>query len=207
MREVSEGEAEGFRRREKRIRERKRIRGRVLACCIPIGLCIAAWSVIILPTMLNAGNNTMTDDEKGNVAGNTGSNFSCPYSEVVVQDTGKSSEFYNKETDEVKVRQLFNVIQNAFYVEDQYKPEMEDGNARDPGSSAEEPAQDPVQGGIVPKPLGYTITFSNADGSQLVYTFEDGTLINEFTGEKIMLTAEESSELIEIFGLTNREEP
>lgn len=207
MRELAECEAEVFRRSEKRIRERKRIRGRMLAGCIPLCLCIAAWSIMILPALRTGNNSNLTHDKSGNVAGNTGSSFNCPYSVVEVQDDEKSPEYYSKETDEVKVRQLFNVIQNAFYVEDQYKPEMEDGNARNPGSAAEEPAQDPAQGGIVPKPLGYTITFSKADGSQLVYTFEDGTLINEFTGEKITLTAEESSELIEILGLTNREEP
>lgn len=49
MRELNECTAEVFRRSEKRIKERRRTRNRVLICCIPLCLIITIWSVTILP--------------------------------------------------------------------------------------------------------------------------------------------------------------
>ena len=51
MRELNECKAEVFRRSESRIQERKKIRNRVLAWCIPLCLIGTIWSVTILPAM------------------------------------------------------------------------------------------------------------------------------------------------------------
>ena len=54
MRELNDCTAEVFRRSEKRIKERRRMRKRVLAVCIPLCLIITIGSVAILPEMMSA---------------------------------------------------------------------------------------------------------------------------------------------------------
>ncbi len=55
MRDFNECKAEVFRRIEEGIRLRRQRRNRVLACCIPLCLCIAVLSVYALPELLPAG--------------------------------------------------------------------------------------------------------------------------------------------------------
>ena len=55
MRNLNECQAEVFRRSEKRIKERKRNRNRILAMCIPLCLIITIFSVAMIPGMLPAG--------------------------------------------------------------------------------------------------------------------------------------------------------
>ena len=54
MREINECTAEVFRRSEKRIKERKRNRNRLLAFCIPLCLIVTVWSIMIPPAMMPA---------------------------------------------------------------------------------------------------------------------------------------------------------
>lgn len=54
MRELNVCKAEVFRRSEKRIKERRRMRRRVLALCIPLCLIVTIWSVSILPVTKSA---------------------------------------------------------------------------------------------------------------------------------------------------------
>ena len=61
MRELNDCTAEVFRRSEKRIKERRRARKRVLAVCIPLCLIITLWSVSILPEMKSAEVNKASD--------------------------------------------------------------------------------------------------------------------------------------------------
>ena len=57
MRDLTECQAEVFRRSEKRIKERKQRRRHILMVCVPLVLCIGLWSAFSLPGMLsgNAG--------------------------------------------------------------------------------------------------------------------------------------------------------
>ncbi|MDE6413378.1 MAG: hypothetical protein K2K42_05795, partial [Eubacterium sp.] len=54
MRELNACTAEVFRRSEKRIKERRRMRRRALALCIPLCLIVTIWSVSILPVTKSA---------------------------------------------------------------------------------------------------------------------------------------------------------
>ena len=54
MRDLEQAKAEVFRRSNARIKKRKTIRRSIIACCVPLVLCLGAWSVIILPAMMPA---------------------------------------------------------------------------------------------------------------------------------------------------------
>ncbi len=65
MRELNECTAEVFRRSEKRIKERKRNRNRILALCIPFCLIVTVWSVMIRPAMMptKQANNSAAEEK------------------------------------------------------------------------------------------------------------------------------------------------
>ena len=54
MRDLEQAKAEVFRRSNARIKKRKTIRRTVIACCVPLVLCMSAFSVTILPAMMPA---------------------------------------------------------------------------------------------------------------------------------------------------------
>ena len=69
MREINECTAEVFRRSEKRIKERKRNRNRILMCCIPLLICITVFSTAILPAMMPAKKGENLSDNCSDMAG------------------------------------------------------------------------------------------------------------------------------------------
>lgn len=74
MRDLDECRAEVFRRSESRIKERRRKRSRMLAICIPLVFCVAAYSIFILPAMLPVQKSHMPGDTTFE---NTGSSYGC----------------------------------------------------------------------------------------------------------------------------------
>ena len=54
MRDLEQAKAEVFRRGNARIKKRKAIRRSVIACCVPLVLCVGIWSATILPAMMPA---------------------------------------------------------------------------------------------------------------------------------------------------------
>ena len=63
MREINEITAEVFRRSDKRIKERKRNRNRIIMCCIPFLICITVFSATILPAMMPANDSSPPQNE------------------------------------------------------------------------------------------------------------------------------------------------
>lgn len=58
MRELNECKAEIFRRSEKRIRARRKIRRRLLVCCVPLCLMITLWSAKAFPVKITTFSST-----------------------------------------------------------------------------------------------------------------------------------------------------
>ena len=54
MRDLEQAKAEVFRRGNARIKKRKAIRRSILACCVPLVLCVGVFSVTVLPAMMPA---------------------------------------------------------------------------------------------------------------------------------------------------------
>ena len=63
MRDINEITAEVFRRSDKRIKERKRNRNRIIMCCIPFLICITVFSATILPAMMPANDSSPPQNE------------------------------------------------------------------------------------------------------------------------------------------------
>ncbi|MBR0446652.1 MAG: hypothetical protein IIX23_05080 [Oscillospiraceae bacterium] len=54
MRDLEQAKAEVFRRGNARIKKRKAIRRSIIACCVPLVLCVGVFSVTVLPAMMPA---------------------------------------------------------------------------------------------------------------------------------------------------------
>ena len=76
MRDLEQAKAEVFRRGNARIKKRKAIRRSILACCVPLVLCVGVFSVTVLPAMMPASS---ADSAESAVM--DGTNFLVPESD------------------------------------------------------------------------------------------------------------------------------
>lgn len=113
MREINECTAEVFRRSEKRIKERKRNRNRILMCCIPLLICITVFSTAILPAMMPAKKGENLSDNCSDMAGNAdGTNVAYVSVEVINVGTATQSSILKDDADEVA--QICYTLQSSF---------------------------------------------------------------------------------------------
>lgn len=194
MRELNECKAEVFRRSEKRIKERKRIRNRIFACCIPLCFCIAL-TVALLPPMIPttdyydgvAGCDACNKDEYDAV-----NSIFCSYVEVEIQTVGESQEHYLKITDKPAVDKIFSAIYDLYNVDvntAKYEVESKDCEYGHKSDSAGEPSC-------------YSITLTTADGSGTTYVLSGNELTDTSTDQILILTDLQLAELKAVLGIT-----
>ncbi|MCH5198116.1 MAG: hypothetical protein J1E34_04330 [Oscillospiraceae bacterium] len=96
MRDINEYTAEVFRRSEKKLKERKRKRSRILAMSIPMCLIITLCLVMNLPKMLNENmNNAPNDEACENLAGESAPELSPTEASTGAQNNNSSSQLYS----------------------------------------------------------------------------------------------------------------
>lgn len=195
MRELYECRAEVFRRSENRIKERRKKRSRMLAVCIPLVFCIAAYSVFILPAMLPASKTENFADNNA-VSGKYGSIFACSYTEVVISCADDSDS--RRITDAAEVARILSAIQ---------------GLCDDLGSSGSvlpgvNPGEIPVvesiyqSMGLTPGLNGFVVTFRTEDGYENVYVLDGNELLNMNEKTRILLTDLQTAALKEALGIS-----
>ena len=195
MRELYECRAEVFRRSENRIKERRKKRSRMLAVCIPLVFCIAAYSVFILPAMLPASKTENFADNNA-VSGKYGSIFACSYTEVVISCADDSDS--RRITDAAEVARILSAIQ---------------GLCDDPGSSGSvlpevNPGEIPVvesiyqSMGLTPDLNGFVVTFRTEDGYENIYVLDGNELFNVNEKTRILLTDLQTAALKEALGIS-----
>lgn len=199
MRNFSERRAEIFRRSENRIKARKRNRNRILACCIPLCLCIAILSVIYLPDMMISSDKS-NNAEDMNMAGGVENESGFIYTSLEIT----SNVTAKNDTDKENIENIYNIIQSAFTVEDDeetatnidefpqtQKPESQKGESATKGEDNYSTNTSQSFGeGVV-----YTFTFTADNGQKTVYTLCDDILTNETTNESVTVTEDQLNEL------------
>lgn len=196
MREINECTAEIFRRSEKRIKERRRNRNRILALCIPSCLIVIVWSVMILPEMMpamrikeNAAEETIGYAE-AIVCG------CCSYTAVEIQNFDLVPEYYEEVTDKVAVTKIFSAVHSLLTdVDGSYQNADENYNANEANGHND-------LTGPTSKLKGYTIIFTTEDGLQTVYNLSKNTLLNVNTNETAVLSDAQVAELMTVLGIS-----
>lgn len=187
MRELDECKAEVFRRSEKRIKERKKKRNRILFLCISLFLIVTVWSVMIMPEMMPK--KAVKNVAEGVIEDSTTSNsYVCPYTEVMIRNAGSSNDGSQRVTDKVKVARIFEMI---FAL----------GELAGERLTADEDAADQNEG--TKYLTGYIITFVTEDGSEKVYALDNNELFNVDENTRIILTDSQLEELSTLLGIAD----
>lgn len=194
MREINECTAEVFRRSEKRIKERRRNRNRILALCIPLCLMVTVWSVMILSAMLPVNNKSMIVGESIDVMdGADGSSVAFVQVEI---GTGTAAQPTILKDDANEVAQIYDILQSIFAVAGEGDEESEDQE-----ESNDNEITDFMQTTNTAV-SGYKVIFTAGDGVNTVFLITRDQLINESTNRKVTLTEDQYSKILTALGLT-----
>ena len=210
MRNLEDCKAEVFRRSEERIKERKRKRNRVLACCIPLCLLLVVGGLYIRPllepvdeSMKSGGTSKISDRELG---GLDGTSFGCvaKYSSVMITEGTGSMAVSGTVTDTENVEELRSFLATYFDMSGTtVKAETADGTD---GTSTGNPLFGIADGdtireeleekyGLDEPPADYKLVFRKATGEEAVFRLHENHLYNEENGCVVKLSDAMSAEL------------
>ena len=198
MRNFEERKAEVFRRSENRIRERKRNRNRILALCVPLCLILTVMSVIMLPSMLSIGDKNSAADGLGNMAGGIESNAVLTmHVELLGKDDALQSDVMNEDAN--TVTQVYNSIESLFITAgENKKPAAGQESAED---YEDKHMENYSQGTTTTLSSGYRITFKTDKDIKAVYILNGNILTNAQTNEKVTLSEEQRSQILNELGI------
>ena len=199
MREINECTAEVFRRSEKRIKERKRNRNRILAFCIPLCLIVTVWSIMILPAMMPANKSNNAAGEGMDMAGSV-DGTAAAYVRVEVMSTGTAMQSAILKDDADEVAQIYYTMQSSFVNSGGGNKESAKEEAEDDALTDEN--KDYSQSGTTNLSSGFRIIFSTENGAQTIYSLSGDKLINETTKQETILAEDQRSNLLNMLGLT-----
>lgn len=199
MREINECTAEVFRRSEKRIKERKRNRKRILAFCIPLCLIVTVWSIMILPAMMPANKSDNNAGEGMDIMGSVdGTDTAFVRVEIMSIGTATQSSVLKDDADEVA--QIYYTVQSSFVSSSEGNKESANDKAEDDALTEEN--KDYSQSGTTNLSSGFRIIFTTENGAQTVYSLSGDKLINETTKQETILTKDQRTNLLNMLGLT-----
>ena len=198
MREINECTAEVFRRSEKRIKERKRNRNRILAFCIPLCLIVTVWSIMILPAMMPASKSDNNAGEGMDIMGSV-DGTDASFVRVEIMSIGTATQSTIQKDDATEVAQIYSTLQSSFV-------NSGGGNKESVNEEAEDDAltenKDYSQSGTTNLSSGFRIIFTTDNGAQTIYSLSGDKLINEKTKQETILTEDQRSNLMNMLGLT-----
>ena len=197
MREINECTAEVFRRSEKRIKERKRNRNRILAFCVPLCLIVTVWSIMILPAMMPASKSNNSAGEGINIMGSV-DGTDAAFVRVEIMSIGTATQSTIQKDDATEVAQIYSTLQSSFV-------NSGGGNKESVNEEAEDDAltenKDYSQSGTTNLSSGFRIIFTTENGTQTIYSLSEDKLINETTKQETILTEDQRSNLLNMLGL------
>lgn len=199
MREINECTAEVFRRSEKRIKERKRNRNRLLAFCIPLCLIVTVWSIMILPAMMPASKSDNNAGEGMDIMGSV-DGTAAAYVRVEVMSTGTATQSAILKDDADEVAQIYYTVQSSFVNSGGGNKESAKEEAEDDALTDEN--KDYSQSGTTNLSSGFRIIFITENGAQTIYSLSGDKLINETTKQETILAEDQRSNLLNMLGLT-----
>lgn len=199
MREINECTAEVFRRSEKRIKERKRNRNRILAFCIPLCLIVTVWSIMILPAMMPASKSDNNAGEGMDIMGSV-DGTAAAYVRVEVMSIGTATQSAILKDDADEVAQIYYTVQSSFVNSGGGNKESAKEEAEDDALTDEN--KDYSQSGTTNLSSGFRIIFSTENGAQTIYSLSGDKLINETTKQETILAEDQRSNLLNMLGLT-----
>lgn len=195
MRDLHECRAEVFRRSNIRIAKRRKYRKRILACCVPLFVCIAVLCVAVLPVTRQVSKDSAPDRHEM-LPGDSNAMGNGSYIQVEIS-AGDCSDQSQIITDIAQVTQILNTIQ-ALYSSKENVPETGDDLTMEtvPFQDYCDNVLGATSGNVS------TITFTTEYADETVYTLAGNVLTSEATGQERILNDEQLAELHLVLGLT-----
>lgn len=167
MKNFEERKAKIFRRSEERINERKKKRNRIILICIPLLICLGAYSIFILPAMMPAES---ADD---NVHQELADSIIYPVTVEFFDSNGNLESVYTKAEETDRICTVLNSIIN----ENDYQEESSNESFSVSGTD------------------NYSISITDNIGSLTTYTVSGNTLFNTKTNESHHITDQQKDTL------------
>ena len=189
MRNLEDCKAEVFRRSEERIKERKRSRNRVLACCVPLCLLLVVGGLYLRP-LLEPVDELMKSKSEGTAVSDRnlgGTEFTLlggvvEYTAVEITDRTGDTELVCKVTYGDTVKELCHVVGMSFIV-----PTTEESGST-PEKEPEVDYELRVKYGLEDKKADYTFVFQTEADESFVFRLCENVLFNDQNGCAVVLT-------------------
>ena len=195
MRNFEERKAEVFRRRDKRIKERKQRRNHILMACIPLVLCITLLGAFLFPGA-TPEDPSFNGSAGGGLTEEKFESLSCPIAKITVTG-GNFSQTYKEVEDLLLISdQLYSYGSRG----SETNGTTDDGIASE-GEDRKENADD-VSGSVADSANNaYTITLITHEGVKTEYQLVGKTLKNLTTKQTYNLSQTQVNELYELLGI------
>lgn len=194
MRNLTECQAEVFRRSEERIKERKKRRIHMLVACIPVVLCIALLLPVFLPEEKAAAPNAMGSPESGMDGISVVVDESL--SEAAVSVTVLGEGFSNTLVDDTAVHRVCAYL-SSFGTRGSETNGLTDDMVVEENA---ESAHDELQDNVGSLNSGYTITLVMEE-NKTVYCLDGNTLENQTSNQMYSLSDNQVIELMDMLGI------
>ena len=222
MRNLEDCKAEVFRRSEERIKERKRKRNRVLACCIPLCLLLVAGGFYIRPLLepvdelggINSENYAIPERELGGVAESEQVGIERFVSVEITDKTG-SEEVSRNVTDAETVGALGDFMTLYFGMPVLKTNTINDeSDGKEPSRGTEKEGTTAgadrdtidyelgVKYGLEEKQADYVLVFRIATGDEFLFRLNENCLYNEENGCVVTLPDAQLTTLKEMLDST-----
>ena len=209
MRNLEDCKAEVFRRSEERIKERKRARKRVLACCIPLCLLLVAGGLYVRPLLepvdesaKSGGTNVIPDRELGGLP-ESDTVVGVMIASVEITDKTGPTEVSRKVTDEKSLEELRSFMAMYFDMPGTKESYFADGADGSMGALGETTVKVQIatgaegdtivdelkdKYGLEEKQADYTIVFRESTGEEILFRLYENNLYNENNGCMVRLS-------------------
>lgn len=187
MREINEYKEEIFRRSKAKLQKRQKMRQRILTWCLPIAICLAAYSAITLLPAVSSKNGA-SESADGIVIGNTSGSYICSYTQVTI----KKGDEVKTITDKVATTRLFELV---FFPDDGNDQATSDESKKETGSLLDTP-------NYSSHAADYVITFQTDSGAQSIFLLNGNELYNVSRETKTILTDTQLTELLAALGVS-----
>lgn len=198
MREIRDCTAEVFRRSEIRIQARKQKRKRILVNGATMLICLTVLSAAFFPALRPLEKGDAVQENMGPTAGKAEmATAPASYVRLEIQENG---QYYALVEESLEVSQIYHVVKSMFDTKDdlgtEVKPDSIISEKVEDFSSATQEAPEEA--------LGYTMTFSTAEGSTVTYTLTGNRLIDASTEQSVALSENQLAELKEALGIPEK---
>lgn len=203
MRNLADCKTEVFRRSKERIKEQKRKRNRVLACCIPLCLLLITGGIYIRPLLQPAdkllgttNEHRIPDRELGGVAGSDLMG-NAGYTSVEITDRTGDAEVFRKVTDSDAVEELCRIVTESFATTDHTtgSGNKTSGNVKENVETAAGQDRDTIIDEALKtkfcsqeKQADYTLVIQTNDGAEFVYRLCENILYDDRNDCAVTLT-------------------